>query len=200
MADYLNKGQGEITLPYFFVIFVYMEPILDILVVPTYNRKTLAVMDNSYYPTSFVIQSPSLEITIPGFNPILLPFVPNTTNVYSSTNAGFSTVIDDIGSLPDGVYTLKYSVTPAYQYYVEKSIMRTESIQEKFDTLFLKSDITECNGRLKKQIKDELDVIYIMIQSSIAAGNNCATNLAMSLYRTALEKLNQLSQNGCSEC
>ena len=47
---------------------------LDILVVPTYNLNLLNVTDASIYPNPLNVTSPTIEITVPGFTPMSLPF------------------------------------------------------------------------------------------------------------------------------
>ena len=109
----------------------------DILVVPTYSVLTLGITDASVYPTyPPVVSALSVEIEIPGFGTKILPFVPNETNVFTSSNLG----ITDVGCnqpLPDGVYRIIYSVAPAYINYVEQTILRVDKLQEKFDNAFL---------------------------------------------------------------
>ena len=116
---------------------------LDILVIPTYNTYTLGIADASTYDTDPpVVTAPTIEITIPGFStPVFLPFVVNDFNVFNSTSLGLSAVGDPLIPLPDGIYYLRYTVTPAYENYVEKNIMRTELIQDKFDSAFMKLDM-----------------------------------------------------------
>ena len=57
---------------------------LDILVINTFNSKTLGIIDISTYPDSPPIQSPTIEITVPGFDVISLPFTPNDFNVFNT--------------------------------------------------------------------------------------------------------------------
>ena len=59
---------------------------LDILVIPTYNILSLGVMDASTYPTDPpIVSSPSIKITVPGFNPVTLPFDVNAFNLYTTS-------------------------------------------------------------------------------------------------------------------
>src|SRR5690348_254524 len=146
---------------------------LDILVIPTYNTKTLGIADISTYPDSPAVQSPTIEITVPGFGIVSIPFVPNDFNVFNSTILELTEVGDDLIAIPDGLYTLTYSVSPAYANYVTKNIMRVEQLQERFDEAFMKLDMMECDMAIKKQSKVELNTIYFLIQGSIAAANNC---------------------------
>ena len=170
---------------------------LDILVIPTYNSKTLGVADASVYPTNPpVVSAPTIQITVPGFNTFALPFNVNDFNIFTTSNLGITPLGVD-QPLPDGVYRLKYSVAPAYKNFVEKSIMRTEQIQEKFDGAFMKLDMMECDRAIKTQSKVELNTIYFFIQGAIAAANNCANAEATKLYNQADRMLNNFLKNNC---
>lgn len=176
------------------------ETILDIVVVPTYNTKTIGINDASVYETGSTISAPSLEIDVPGFNKVVIPFNINTLNVINSTSLGLSDVGDPIIPLPDGVYHLKYTITPAYEYFVEKSIMRVDQLMEKFDNAFMKLDMMECDRAIKTQQKVELNTIYYFLQGSIAAANNCAIFEANKLYNQASKMLDNFIKAGTCGC
>lgn len=170
---------------------------LDILVVPTYNSLTMGVTDASTYPTDPPsVSSPSIEINVPGFGVVILPFNVGEFNIFTSANLGI-TPVGVSQPLPDGIYHLKYSVAPAYLNYVEKTIIRTEQIQEKFDEAFMKLDMMECDRAIKTQAKVELTTISFMINGSIAAANNCATVEANKLYLQASKMLNNFVKSNC---
>jgi len=170
---------------------------LDILVIPTYNVQTLGVADASVYPTNPpVVSGATIEINIPGFGVVLRPFSVNDFNIFTTSNLGLSPVGVD-QPLPDGVYRLRYSVAPAYINFVEKSIMRVEKLQEKFDNAFMKLDMMECDRAIRTQAKVDLTSIYFFIQGSIAAANNCAVDEAMKLYNQADMMLNNFLKNNC---
>jgi hypothetical protein len=170
---------------------------LDIVVVPTYSVLTLGVTDASVYPTNPpVVSAPSIEIDIPGFGTKILPFVPNETNVFTSSSLG----ITETGCnqpLPDGVYRLKYSVVPAYQYYVERTIFRVDRLQEKFDNAFLQLNMMICDRALKTQSSVTLNTINFFIQGAIAAANNCAETEANTLYAQADNMLDTFLKTNC---
>ena len=170
---------------------------LNILVIPTYNTLTLGITDASTYPTDPpTVSSPSIEINVPGFGVVILPFNVNDFNIYTSVNLGITPIGTD-QALPDGVYYLKYSVAPAYLNYVEKSIIRTEKLQEKFDEAFMKLDMMECDSAIRTQSKVELNSIYFFIQGAIAAANNCAIVNATKLYNQADRALTAFIRNNC---
>jgi hypothetical protein len=184
-------------LPFFLKKYIMADPSLNILVVPTYNTYTLGVVDASVYPTGFVITSPSIQITPPGFDAVSMAFIPNEFTVYNSTTLGISEVTDTILPIPDGIYYFTYSISPAYTYSVEKSIMRVDRLQERFDEAFMKLDMMECDQAIKTQAKVDLNTIYFFIQGSIAAANNCAVIESSKLYETAYKMLNHFIANNC---
>lgn len=171
---------------------------LDILVLNTYNSLTLGIADISTYPDPNTTTSPSLTIQIPGgFDTVSIDFVQNQFNVLNSTILGITESGDDLLPLPDGIYTITYSVTPAYENYVTKTIQRVDQLQEKFDNAFMKLDMMECDMAIKKQSKVDLNTIYFLIQGSIAAANNCAVDTANTLYRQACLMLDNFIKNDC---
>ena len=171
---------------------------LDILVVPTYNTLTLGVADASIYPTNPpVVSAPTIEITVPGFDVVSLPFNVNDFNIFNSLSLGLTTFGEPLLPLPDGVYKLRYAVAPAYENFVEKTIIRVEQLQEKFDEAFMKLDMMECDRAIKTQQKVDLNTIYFFIQGAIAAANNCAVAESNKLYNQANMMLNNFIKNNC---
>jgi len=154
---------------------------LDFLITPTYSTKTIGIADISVYdnepPT---VSAPTLEVSIPGFDVVSLVFVPQDFNVLNSTLLGITVEGED--PLPDGIYVFRYSVAPAYENFVEKTIMRVDVLQEKFDEAFMKLDMMQCDQSIKRQEKVQLNTIYYFIQGALAAANNCATDQANELY------------------
>ncbi len=165
---------------------------LNVLVVPTYNLNTLMIVDASTYVTTPL--TPTIEVTPPGFEKAVLPFTVDNYNIFTTINLGIST---ELQALPDGVYHIKYSIAPAFENYVEKSIMRVDKLQEKFDEAFMKLDMMECDRAIKTQEKVTLNTIYFLIQGSIAAANNCAITNAMQLYAEAQAMLETFMKSDC---
>jgi hypothetical protein len=172
--------------------------ILDFLVINTYDTKTLGIADTSVYDTDPPnVSAPTMQITVPGFtSPVSIPFNVNSFNVYNSIILGLSP-FPVTNPLPDGVYFMKYSVAPSTTNFVEKNIMRTAVIQEKFDSAFMKLDMMECDSAIRTQAKVVLSSINFMIQGSIAAANNCAIDTANKLYMQANRQLDYFIANQC---
>ena len=170
---------------------------LDILVIPTYDVNTLAIADNSTYPTDPpTVTSPTIEIDVPGFNPVVLTFTPNELNIFNSTTLGI-TEEDCYQPLPDGIYRLKYTIAPAYENYVEKSILRVDNLQEKFDNAFLQLNMMICERALKTQSSVQLNTINFLIQGAIAAANNCSEYQSSTLYNQANSMLDNFLKADC---
>jgi hypothetical protein len=172
---------------------------LDLLVIPTYSKLTLGIADNSTYPTGVgapTIQGATIVIGVPNFGNVTLPFNINSFNVFNSATLGLSAAGTSC-PIPDGVYTLNYSIYPNYLNYVNKSFIRTEILQESFDAAFMQLDMMECDMAIKKQDKVDLSTIYFFIQGAIAAANNCAIAESNKLYNQASKMLNNFMKNGC---
>ena len=169
---------------------------LDILVIPTFNTLTLGVADASTYPTTPSVSNPTLEINVPNFGIVFRPFVPNELNVFSSANLGISPVGTN-DPLPDGIYYLKYTVDPPTTNFVDKTIMRVDRLQEKFDEAFMKLDMMECDRAIKMQAKVELTTVSFFINGAVAAANNCAIVEANKLYLQADKMLNNFIRTNC---
>lgn len=170
---------------------------LDIIVVPTYNVNNLAVMDASVYPDDPpLVSGATIDIDVPGFGLVSLPFYIQELNIFTSSNLGISAVgVSE--PLPDGIYKLKYSIAPSTVNYVNKTIMRVDQLQEKFDEAFMTLDMMECDRAIKTQSKVTLTTINFFIQGAIAAANNCAEVEANKLYTQADKMLNNFIKNNC---
>jgi hypothetical protein len=170
---------------------------LDILVISTYNVLTLAIADASTYPDDPpVVTNPLIEIDVPGFGITALPFVVDDLNIFTSSSLGITEVGYD-QALPDGIYRLKYSINPSATNYVEKTILRVDRLQEKFDNAFLQLTMMECDRALKTQSSVTLNTINFFIQGAIAAANNCAEYESNKLYAQADNMLNSFLKSNC---
>src|SRR6478736_8653965 len=170
---------------------------LDLLFVPTYTVMTLGVMDASVYPDPDpIVANPLLTITPPGFPPVSIPFVIQELNLLDSTDLEITELGGEL-PLPDRIYYFRYSIEPASTNFVEKTIVRVDNLQEKFDNAFMGLDFMECDSSIKKQATVQLNTVYLLMQGAIAAANNCAPDQAVKLYTQADKMLNKFLANGC---
>jgi len=174
------------------------ELILNITIVPTFDVQSLSVLDITTYPDPVPIPRPTytFEITVPGFETVVVPFTASSLNVYFSDTLGITeTGIQQ--PLPDGIYCFKYSVDIVGVSPAEKTIMRVDRLQARFDEAFMQLDMMECDQAIKTQSKVELSTIYFFIQGSIAAANNCDPVTANKLYNKASKMLDAFINNNC---
>jgi hypothetical protein len=172
--------------------------LLNITIVPTFDVQSLSILDISTYPNPIPLPIPvyTMEITVPGFEAVVVPFTPLSLNVYFSdtleiTEPGIQQ------PLPDGIYYFKYSTDALGYSPAERTIMRVDRLQARFDEAFMHLDMMECDQAIKTQSKVELSTIYFFIQGSIAAANNCDPITANKLYNKASKMLDTFINNNC---
>lgn len=176
------------------------QPILDITLIPTYSLKTMGIADISVYPTGYNISNPTIEITAPGMKKIAISFIPKTVNIINSNTINLTCVlsISQLASLPDGIYTLKYSVNPVQTNFVEKSFMRVDNLECKYAAAFLYLDLDDDSFKdIHKEKIKKLKTVRMFIDGSVAAMNECDANLAFKLYKKAQEMLDAIIDGEC---
>lgn len=170
-------------------------PILDIMILDTHDPKTLGIGDISEYPDNFLPVNPSIEIVPPSFPRVVIPFPYRGFSIFNSINLNISCNTGDITELPDGIWSVKYTISPANENFVQKSFLRTEVLMTKFGTALLTTDIKECNEFIKDQDMDILNQIWYIINGAIADANNCNEISAMNKYRYADKLLNNFMRS-----
>lgn len=161
---------------------------LDLNILETNNLKTLAIGDNSYYDPGLNIISPTIEITPPGFAKVVQPFSPNNINVFNSISLNITPGVSDPSQatyLPDGFWTVRYSVYPNTTNFVVVNFMKLDILKLNFHNAFMYLDFDECDSKIKEIGFRELMHIRTLIDGAIAAGSTCNQNLAVSLYNIA---------------
>lgn len=179
---------------------VLNNPILDFIIIDSHDPKFLAVADISQFPTGFIVVSPTIEVTPPSF--------PSSLHVHSvgnvavfNTNTLNITCVEDyslLPELPDGLWKIRITISPAHKYNMEKSFFRIDALLHKWQQALISTDIKECDQSIKKQDKLALDDIYNFMQGAIAAANECDYNRAVQLYDLAKRLLQ--SFNDTKKC
>jgi len=146
----------------------HTEPVLDIITLDTHNTYLLAIADVTQYPTTFTISTPTIEITPPGYPVKSIAFVAKSVQVYNSTTLGITCDSVDCPQipLPDGIWTVKYSIYPAYKYNVIKNFIVIKRLLERFDEAWLKLDLFECDREVEDESKKKLDIIEDYIKGA----------------------------------
>lgn len=173
---------------------------LSILYTESYNANIIVIQDASVYDVT-PIYVPIITICIPGFKEKEIVFSPGLPNVFNSTTLGITQAGCE-QELPDGIYKFTYcanlsNIGRPVRVCTTKSFFRINKIQEQFSNYFLTLEVNECDKALKAQELQNLNLINILIQSAIAAANNCSEKQAMVLYQKAKKLLQKAELGGC---
>jgi hypothetical protein len=175
----------------------------------TLNKCILRVVDTSIYNPLTTPICPRLLITLPGFN---VPVSFNDTQITPGfmlnltacdlelQTAGCGTTYND---LPDGIYILKYSVSPNDVVFVEYNHLRITNALWMIQCILCSIDLGTCAPPAKVTAKlDELSLIQMYLDAAVAQVEFCHhPDKGMELYRYAVKLLNKLACNtNCGTC
>jgi len=182
------------------------------LEVPTVmNECILKILDTSVYQTvdpAIPIICPTLNITVPGFNysnqieGVTMTNFVNTGHI-TLTACDLQLQTSNCGTqyfnLPDGIYVIKYSVSPNEIVYVEYNHLRISHALNKYYRILCDVDVAACDPPYKiKERLEELRLIFMYLQSAKSKVEFCLeAQKGMSLYNYAIKLLNKLSCTNC---
>lgn len=182
--------------------------ILSLEVPDTLNACVLPIMDTSTYSASNTIDCPLLEITPPGFTTPTQITTPNiNAGFYQAFNAcalGIQTV--NCGSknmaLPDGIYIIKYSVSPNDLVYVEYNHLRITCALNKVQAVYCSLDLGTCDPPDKiKSILEQVRLIQSYLKAAKSYVELCHhPSKGIELYRYAVKLLDKLDCSACKTC
>lgn len=170
------------------------------LEVPTVlNSCILRVIDTSIYDSSIPLECPKLEITPPGFwqPSIIENLTPGFTANITACQLGIQTTncSNTLNSLSDGVYIIRYSVSPNDIVFVEYNHLRITIALQKYSNLLCCIDVRGYEPT--KEIADhirELGFIRTLLDAAKAKVEVChEPKHGMDIYLYALKRLNKLS-------
>jgi hypothetical protein len=175
------------------------SPILDFVVVDTHNTLTLGIADTSFYPSNFDVLNPTLEITPPSFPKATVTYTVGAMTVFNSNTLSITCVaeVSQLIDLPDGIWTVKQTISPAITYNIERTFIRTTKLEQKFGRAFLKTDLTRCSEDLRIENMKVLNEVWFYMQAAIAAANQCNNLLAMNLYKLASTMIDNFLKDRC---
>lgn len=182
--------------------------VLSLEVPQVMNQCILKIFDTSVYTPLIPITCPTLNITVPGFGysnqiegAVMTAFVNDSHITLTACdlqlqNSGCGTLFNN---LPDGIYIIKYSVSPNETVYVEYNHMRVTYALNKYYKILCDVDVAACDPPFKVQQRlEELRLIFMYLQAAKSKVEFChEPQKGMSLYNYALKLLNQME---CSNC
>jgi hypothetical protein len=140
---------------------------LDIKVEELLNSKILIVKDASWYNPEVPVTNARIDLQYPGSTDYFsIPVGKNFTYVINSNTLNITNVAhsDNLSELPDGIWTIKYSICPNDELFVEYTFLRNTKQLIKWHNLYCSLQIDRCAKKkyleeLKKlrEIKDIID-------------------------------------------
>ena len=174
----------------------------------TMNKCILRVVDTSVYNPLTPPVCPLLYITLPGFN---VPTVFSDTEISPGfmlnltacdlevQTTGCGTTYDP---LPDGIYIIKYSVSPNDLVFVEYNHLRITCALNKISNIYCDLDLGICEP--PTSIMDKLEQIRLIQQYLYAAKAKVETchnpEKGMELYKYAIKLLDKMTCSSCTTC
>lgn len=178
---------------------------LSLEVLDTLNPCILRIVDTSVYNSFINIDCPTLEITLPGFN----YSIPLTSDVIIP---GFSINItacilglqtencsSQFVNLPDGIYILRYSVSPNNIVFVEYNHLRMTQLLNKYDKVLCALDLANCAPDTETSKKlQTLHEVRMYLDAAKAKVEVChEPDKGIELYSYAKKLLNKFECRSC---
>tara|TARA_R100000322_G_C5370806_1_gene173436 strand:- start:48 stop:632 length:585 start_codon:yes stop_codon:yes gene_type:complete len=181
--------------------------ILSLEVLNVSNTKYLSIKDTSKYAKGLGTDCPELLITPPAAT--------GTTTKKTSiieVQPGFDLNItacclnlqqmscNEIRTdIPDGVYVIKYQLSPHDKTYVEYNFLRTTGLMKLYYEKLCKLDMAACEpDSSRKKLYQELNIIRMLIDGAKSKVEYCSQpDAGMELFNYAKKKLERIV---CKQC
>tara|TARA_B110000008_G_C16978520_1_gene567211 strand:+ start:10006 stop:10548 length:543 start_codon:yes stop_codon:yes gene_type:complete len=165
------------------------------------NCEILHLKDTSQYAPNLEVDCAELLITAPGFSSALVETGPGFDLQITACSLNLQTTAcnEDRVSLPDGVYVVRYSVSPNEKVFVEYNILRTTHLMDLFYEKMVDIDVSPCEPSSdKKEVMDQMSLIRTYIDAAKAKVEYAANpTQGMELYDFAKRKLEKITCKTC---
>ena len=173
---------------------------LDIYIEKILNPKILVVKDCSFYNPEIVVTKAKLDLQYPNSsNYVNIPVGKNFSYIINSNTIGLTNVTnsDALSDLPDGIWTIKYSICPNDELYVEYTFLRNIKQLIKYYNLFCQIEIDKCNKKQYLEDLKKIREIKDLIDAAQYLADDCGKyEKSIELYNEAEEMLNEFT-NDC---
>lgn len=160
---------------------------LDFDVYGGHNIRTFLLVDESDYMET--PENPLYKIIVPGFTAtVTIGYIPNQVTVINSNLLQIScSGTSDLVRLPDGIYQVTQQIgsTSADTLTRYRSYLRTNELQEKYDKLLQRLELSDYGIRKDRQLKENIILLDILMQSAIAETYLCNDRKAIDKYHVA---------------
>jgi hypothetical protein len=150
---------------------------LSLEIPETANTKLFRVSDTSFYANDLAVECPTLQILSPGFNVAKdVEAIPGFNYVLNACTLGtqVSGCGDVNADLADGIYVIRYSVSPNTQVFVEYNYLRVTAALNLYYSKLGQLDVKACepDQEVKKNLA-EMRLIKSMIDAAKAKVEYC---------------------------
>lgn len=181
------------------------QHVLSLEAPDTLNGCILRIQDTSVYNSQISAICPLLQVTLPGFN-IPVRFTDELITIGFSLNltacdlklqtVNCGTKYND---LPDGIYILRYSVSPNDIVYVEYNHLRITCALNRIEDIYCSLDLAACDP--PEKVKNKLQQVRLIQQYLKAAKSEVETchhpSRGMELYRYAMKLIDKMNCKPC---
>jgi hypothetical protein len=174
------------------------------LEVPTVlNTCIMSVLDTSVYSTLMPVTCPTLNVTVPGFTySSQITTVQGANTILTACDLQLQTQGCDgtvFSDLPDGIYVIKYSVSPNDIVFVEYNHLRISKALNMYNEILCKLDLAACEPPVNIQRKLEvLKMAKMYLDAAKAKVEFChEPSQGMSLYNYALKIMKKINCKNC---
>lgn len=171
----------------------------------TLNLCILRLVDTSVYDADMAIKCPVLQVTPPGatepnnIDTIQPEFIKSFTACdLKIQKSGCGT---SFNNLADGVWILRYSVSPNDTVYVEYNHMRTTAAQLRIREILCDLDVSGCapEDKTMKTLR-HLQDLSIQLLAAKASVEQCGQpRKGMDIYNYVLSQLNKIQCRTCKK-
>jgi len=179
-----------------------MKHILGLDIIETANTNTMRVSDASVY-ADFAVTCGKLQIQPPGFNSVAeFDVSQNFSLVLNACSIGvqLSGCGEVASDIPDGIYKIKYSVSPNDKVYVEYAFLRTTSAMAKYYQALCDLEVGACEPSASvKESLDKLMQVKMYIDAAKAEVEYChELTKGLDIFNYAVKQLDKLTSSSCS--
>lgn len=182
------------------------QHVLSLEAPDTMNKCILRIVDTSIYNSQVPVTCPVLQVTLPGFqrpvvfdDTVIQPgFILNLTACdLEVQTAQCGTIYND---LPDGIYIIKYSVSPNDLVYVEYNHLRMTKALWRYYNILCELDVAACDPPASvKEKLNQLNLIRMYLDAAKAQVEFChQPKKGMELFNYAVKLLDKMTCSSCS--
>ncbi len=168
----------------------------------------LKIEDLSWYDQLLQYSCPTVQILAPGFTQCVT--FNDTTEPTVFKNFAFNLTACDLGLqidqcglefaiIPDGVYGIKYSISPNDLQYVEINHLRVTSLRKRLKQAWVKLDLGACQppDQVQKQFDMLMQITGYIDAAKASVEVNLDYNKGMYLYNWAKKLMDKAECKNC---